>query len=74
VIWDNLLEFRIQLQKSLKAANQMPLPEDFPKFKNDGGKDFETAQKKCTSSVSGLIEKLLDLQVCTTYIILNNFF
>jgi hypothetical protein len=63
VIWDNLLEFRIQMQKTLKCANQMPIPKNFSTFKSNCGKDFESAQTKCVTSVRGLVEKLNDLQV-----------
>ncbi|XP_059479138.1 protein AATF-like [Neocloeon triangulifer] len=62
LLWDNLLEIRIQMQKNVKLANQLPVSGDFPKFASAGGKEFQTAQKKCLGKVTGLLEKFLDLQ------------
>jgi hypothetical protein len=41
----------------------MPIPKNFSTFKSNCGKDFESAQTKCVTSVRGLVEKLNDLQV-----------
>lgn len=51
------------MQKTLKCANQMPIPENFSTLKSDCGKDFESAHNKCVTNVRGLVEKLNELQV-----------
>ncbi|KAF4530903.1 hypothetical protein B566_EDAN017818 [Ephemera danica] len=61
-LWDGILEFRIQLQKCLLVANQLPPPDNFNTFKSEGGKDFKSAQNSCSNKVTTLLESLLKLQ------------
>ncbi|CAB3370610.1 Hypothetical predicted protein [Cloeon dipterum] len=63
MLWENLLEIRIQMQKTLKFANQMPIAENFRKFADEGGKEFKSAQLKCINGTTKLLDSLIELQV-----------
>ena len=60
--WDNLIECRIQLQKSLLNSNRIPKLDSFENLKKQGGKELEDTINHTTKSISTLLEKLLKLQ------------
>ncbi|XP_036380543.1 protein AATF [Megalops cyprinoides] len=61
-LWDQLLEGRIKLQKSLLIANQLPQPASFPEFKRRGGPEFAAALKNSHKALKALQRSLLELQ------------
>ncbi|XP_065765212.1 protein AATF [Muntiacus reevesi] len=61
-LWDQLLEGRIKLQKSLLTTNQLPQPDVFPVFKNKGGPEFASALKNSHKALKALLRSLVDLQ------------
>ncbi|KAG7483646.1 hypothetical protein MATL_G00040590 [Megalops atlanticus] len=61
-LWDQLLEGRIKLQKSLLIANQLPQPTSFPEFKRRGGPEFAAALKNSHKALKALQRSLLELQ------------
>ncbi|XP_015222870.2 protein AATF isoform X1 [Lepisosteus oculatus] len=62
VLWDQLLEGRIKLQKALLSANQLPQPQTFPLFKKRGGAEFAGALKNSHKALKALQRSLLELQ------------
>ncbi|MBN3319907.1 AATF protein, partial [Atractosteus spatula] len=62
VLWDQLLEGRIKLQKALLSANQLPQPQAFPLFKKRGGAEFAGALKNSHKALKALQRSLLELQ------------
>ncbi|NXO27575.1 AATF protein, partial [Cisticola juncidis] len=46
-LWDLLMEGRIKMQKVLMTANRMPQPDTYPRFKKEGGQDFDNAVENC---------------------------
>ncbi|XP_057655825.1 protein AATF [Diorhabda carinulata] len=61
-LWEYILEMRIQMQKSLMAANKMPQCEYYRNMKNTFGQDFTNSVKDTKKSLSTLLNKLLLLQ------------
>lgn len=61
-LWEFILEMRIQMQKSLLAANKMPQYEYYRNMKNACGQDFTNSVKDTKKSLSTLLNKLLLLQ------------
>ncbi|ELT89767.1 hypothetical protein CAPTEDRAFT_110234 [Capitella teleta] len=61
-LFDSFLELRIKLQKLLTCTNQMPLPTDWSKLEEAGGKPYLKAMKQGQAAVNGLLEQLVDLQ------------
>ncbi|NWH78048.1 AATF protein, partial [Piaya cayana] len=47
VLWDQLLETRIKMQKALVTVNRLPQPNTYPAFKKEGGQDFDNAVENC---------------------------
>ncbi|KAK0139718.1 Protein AATF [Merluccius polli] len=62
MLWDQLLEGRIKLQKALATANQLPQPQTFPEFKQRGGAEFAGALKNSHKALKALQRSLLELQ------------
>ncbi|MBN3304195.1 AATF protein, partial [Amia calva] len=62
VLWDQLLEGRIKLQKALLTANQLPQPQTFPLFKKRGGTEFAGALKNSHKALKALQRSLMELQ------------
>ncbi|NXH85074.1 AATF protein, partial [Edolisoma coerulescens] len=46
-LWDQLMEGRIKMQKVLLTANRLPQPDTYPRFKKEGGQDFDNAVENC---------------------------
>ncbi|NXO37955.1 AATF protein, partial [Locustella ochotensis] len=46
-LWDQLMEGRIKMQKVLMTANRLPQPDTYPRFKKEGGQDFDNAVENC---------------------------
>ncbi|NWY17431.1 AATF protein, partial [Aphelocoma coerulescens] len=42
-LWDQLMEGRIKMQKVLMTANRLPQPDTYPRFRKEGGQDFDSA-------------------------------
>ncbi|CAL8271376.1 unnamed protein product [Arctogadus glacialis] len=62
ILWDQLLEGRIKIQKALATANQLPQPLTFPEFKKQGGAEFAGALKNSHKALKALQRSLLELQ------------
>ncbi|KAL4647192.1 protein AATF [Arapaima gigas] len=62
VLWDQLLEGRIKLQKALVTANQLPQPQTFSKFKAKGGAEFARALKNSHKALKALQRSMMELQ------------
>ncbi|XP_050295163.1 protein AATF-like [Anthonomus grandis grandis] len=62
-IWENLLEMRIQLQKSLVAANKMPQTDDFKGMqKSDEAEQFREKVQETQENLGKVVDKLIQLQ------------
>ncbi|XP_008065140.1 protein AATF [Carlito syrichta] len=61
-LWDQLLEGRIKLQKALLITNQLPQPDVFPVFKDQGGSEFASTLKNSHKALTALLRSLVDLQ------------
>lgn len=61
MLWDQLLEGRIKIQKALATANQLPQPQTFPEFKLQGGEEFAGALKNSHKALKALQRSLLEL-------------
>ncbi|NWW25949.1 AATF protein, partial [Falcunculus frontatus] len=46
-VWDQLMEGRIKMQKVLVTANRLPQPDTYPRFRKEGGQDFDNAVENC---------------------------
>ncbi|NXY34660.1 AATF protein, partial [Pomatorhinus ruficollis] len=46
-LWDQLMEGRIKMQKVLLIANRLPQPDTYPRFRKEGGQDFDNAVENC---------------------------
>ncbi|NWX28924.1 AATF protein, partial [Notiomystis cincta] len=46
-LWDQLMEGRIKMQKVLLTANRLPQPDTYPRFRKEGGQDFDNAVENC---------------------------
>ncbi|NXP68571.1 AATF protein, partial [Chloropsis cyanopogon] len=46
-LWDQLMEGRIKMQKVLVTANRLPQPDTYPRFRKEGGQDFDNAVQNC---------------------------
>ncbi|NXM42092.1 AATF protein, partial [Gymnorhina tibicen] len=46
-LWDQLMEGRIKMQKVLVTANRLPQPDTYPRFRKEGGQDFDSAVENC---------------------------
>ncbi|NXQ38364.1 AATF protein, partial [Catharus fuscescens] len=46
-LWDLLMEGRIKMQKVLLTANRLPQPDTYPRFRKEGGQDFDNAVENC---------------------------
>ncbi|NWZ15792.1 AATF protein, partial [Agelaius phoeniceus] len=46
-LWDQLMEGRIKMQKVLLTANRLPQPDTYPRFRKEGGQDFDHAVENC---------------------------
>ncbi|NXD23376.1 AATF protein, partial [Spelaeornis formosus] len=46
-LWDQLMEGRIKMQKVLVTANRLPQPDTYPRFRKEGGQDFDNAVENC---------------------------
>ncbi|NXK64446.1 AATF protein, partial [Sylvietta virens] len=46
-LWDKLMEGRIKMQKVLLTANRLPQPDTYPRFRKEGGQDFDNAVENC---------------------------
>ncbi|KAJ9599419.1 hypothetical protein L9F63_010088 [Diploptera punctata] len=61
-LWDNLLEYRINLQKTLIAANKLPQHGIFQQFVNQGGSEFKSEVGKTRKNVASLLDKFVAFQ------------
>jgi protein AATF/BFR2 len=61
-LWDNLLECRIQLQKTLTAANKLPQYNIFEQFTAQGGSKFKAEIQQTKHTVTTLLENLITFQ------------
>ncbi|NXA04766.1 AATF protein, partial [Sapayoa aenigma] len=46
-LWDQLMEGRIKMQKALVTANRLPQPDTYPRFREEGGQEFDNAVQNC---------------------------
>ncbi|NXP18453.1 AATF protein, partial [Scytalopus superciliaris] len=46
-LWDQLMEGRIKMQKALVTANRLPQPDTYPRFREEGGQQFDNAVESC---------------------------
>ncbi|XP_016151389.1 protein AATF-like isoform X2 [Sinocyclocheilus grahami] len=66
-LWDLMLERRINIQKALVMANQLPQPQTFPEFKSRGGAEYAEALKNSHKALKALQRSLLELQDLLLY-------
>ncbi|XP_077062587.1 protein AATF isoform X1 [Siphateles boraxobius] len=66
-LWDLMLERRINMQKALVTANQLPQPQTFPEFKSRGGAEYAEALKNSHKALKALQRSLLELQDLLLY-------
>ncbi|CAN7937374.1 unnamed protein product [Ixodes hexagonus] len=65
LVWDSIVELRIQLQKLLVLANRFPRHSRYPEFRSGalrGDKKNGNLFRLATKSVEDLLQQLLDLQ------------
>ncbi|XP_069767861.1 protein AATF [Narcine bancroftii] len=62
VLWDQLLEGRILLQKALVTANTLPQPDSMPSFKKNGGPELAAALKDTSKALKALLRSQVELQ------------
>lgn len=63
VLWNNLLDIRVQLQGIVSAANNLPEYEEFNEYIEKHDKDtLKESLKTRTDTVSGLLNSFLHLQ------------
>ncbi|CAH0695718.1 unnamed protein product [Spodoptera exigua] len=60
LLWENLLEMRIHLQRCVNTANQMPMPDTYSNLKEI--KDFAEETNATKTNISNVLDKLLSLQ------------
>ncbi|XP_038013548.1 protein AATF isoform X2 [Motacilla alba alba] len=61
-LWDQLMEGRIKMQKVLLTANRLPQPDTYPRFREEGGQDFDHAVENCCKALEALLKVLVELQ------------
>uniref|UniRef100_A0A8C9N946 Apoptosis antagonizing transcription factor n=1 Tax=Serinus canaria TaxID=9135 RepID=A0A8C9N946_SERCA len=61
-LWDQLMEGRIKMQKVLLTANRLPQPDTYPRFRKEGGQDFDHAVENCCKALEALLKVLVELQ------------
>ncbi|XP_041338788.1 protein AATF [Pyrgilauda ruficollis] len=61
-LWDQLMEGRIKMQKVLLTANRLPQPDTYPRFREEGGQDFDHAVENCCKTLEALLKVLVELQ------------
>ncbi|XP_032933915.1 protein AATF [Catharus ustulatus] len=61
-LWDLLMEGRIKMQKVLLTANRLPQPDTYPRFRKEGGQDFDNAVENCCKALEALLKALVELQ------------
>lgn len=61
-VWENLLEMRIQTQKSLVAANKMPPAGTYHEIKREMGQEFTNKISETKKGLCNLLDKLIVLQ------------
>ncbi|NXH46311.1 AATF protein, partial [Dicaeum eximium] len=61
-LWDQLMEGRIKMQKVLVTANRLPQPDTYPRFRKEGGQDFDNAVENCCKALEALLKVLVELQ------------
>ncbi|XP_064250838.1 protein AATF [Passer domesticus] len=61
-LWDQLMEGRIKMQKMLLTANRLPQPDTYPRFREEGGQDFDHAVENCCKALEALLKVLVELQ------------
>nr|XP_030143969.3 protein AATF isoform X1 [Taeniopygia guttata] len=61
-LWDQLMEGRIKMQKVLMTANRLPQPDTYPRFRKEGGQDFDNAVESCCKTLEALLKVLVELQ------------
>ncbi|RMC10614.1 hypothetical protein DUI87_12325 [Hirundo rustica rustica] len=61
-LWDQLMEGRIKMQKVLLTANRLPQPDTYPRFRKEGGQDFDNAVENCFKALEALLKVLVELQ------------
>lgn len=49
------MEGRIKMQKVLVTANRLPQPDTYPRFRKEGGQDFDSAVENCKSPLIFLL-------------------
>lgn len=49
------MEGRIKMQKVLLTANRLPQPDTYPRFRKEGGQDFDHAVENCKSLLMFLL-------------------
>ncbi|XP_022817029.1 protein Aatf [Spodoptera litura] len=60
LLWENLLEMRIHLQRCVNTANQMPMPDTYSNLKEN--EDFAEETNATKANISNVLDKLLSLQ------------
>ncbi|KAJ7420109.1 Protein AATF [Pitangus sulphuratus] len=61
-LWDLLMEGRIKMQKALVTANRLPQPDTYPRFREEGGQQFDNAVESCCKTLEALLKVLVELQ------------
>ncbi|XP_071430991.1 protein AATF isoform X2 [Pithys albifrons albifrons] len=61
-LWDQLMEGRIKMQKALVTANRLPQPDTYPRFREEGGQQFDNAVENCCKTLEALLKVLVELQ------------
>ncbi|XP_064602198.1 protein AATF-like [Liolophura sinensis] len=61
-LWDSLLEGRIKLQKAVTLVNQLPQPDTWQMFEQEGGDNFTEASRQSRLAVKTLLDNLIELQ------------
>ncbi|KAM4760456.1 protein AATF [Cyanocitta cristata] len=61
-LWDQLMEGRIKMQKVLMTANRLPQPDTYPRFRKEGGQDFDSAVENSCKALEALLKVLVELQ------------
>lgn len=47
------------MQKVLLTANRLPQPDTYPRFRKEGGQDFDNAVENCKSLLTSPLLRLL---------------
>lgn len=62
LLWENLLETRIHLQRCMNTANKMPMPDCYEELRGNDNNEFVTENNITKVNLTNILDKLLHLQ------------